>query len=1064
MLVTHEWLVKVVEKSSTISERLGDDFWYNVHADSDVDVTLSQIAKWRQLIAGDNEAKFEKRLSWDNIDLHTVGKAISCACLVNENKLPTWTETLKGVLSASKAPLSSQYLLDAENLLPFEEIFLPFIYIARQKLEVKLGFYYPMLSAKSYGQLERNLLEYLTELCDQTLAIEFHIFQTYKQPSLVSRLGKIQNSHSREQYNRFVEKMLSGGLLDFFEEYSVLARMVATVTDYWVDNTCEFIYRLATDWSDIQQTFQNNSQLGQVVDIRPGISDRHNKGRSVYAITFSSGLKLIYKPKDLGLEETFFELLAYLNYKGIALDLQVLKIINRFQYGWVEYVDYTALKHSGSAIRYYQRSGMLLCILYALSGADFHQENIIACGEQPVAIDLEMLMSAIVRLEETPEDMQDAFFLANLQFSQSVLSTSFLPKWEVGRNGEVYDLSALGGVGGQETSKSLLIWQNINTDGMVLSNEYVEIEPCHNIPILNGTYLSANDYTEEVVDGFRQMYQFLMAHRDTLLIDSPLTKLQKQQVRAIYRPRQVYASLLQEALQPKNLRDGADLSIALDVLCKAFLEHEHRPLHWDIIAAEKQALVHLDIPFFVTSSNSDKLQINPHQYIERYFIEPSYKLVVNRLHQLCEDNLEQQIVYIRTSMYARNASDIKSIALSTPAVGQNLEKNPLFKEVFVYQAVKIAQEMQHRAVRAGTGSVCWMGIDYLPESGQIQPKPMGYDLYNGSSGVALFLAALTKVTNNQEFRDLANAALQPINHLLQNSVVRKQKLIRQIGIGAGKGIGSIVYTLVRCSQFLKEPQIINYALTLVKLISPEDIYRDQKFDIVSGAAGCILGLITLYKATGHALPFKLAKICGDHLVNSGVTSSTGHLTTGIAHGTAGIAYALLRLHDVTNNSVYLEAAAEAIAYERSVYSLQELSISWCDGAPGIALARLGCLPILNNEEIHNDIEKTLETTQKIGLQNIDNLCYGNFGRIETLLVAAQRSNLSKIVSQGQLNEIIQKQVATLIENAEKTGLFQIFPGYQSLYNPGFFQGTAGIGYQLLRLAYPEMFPSVLLWN
>jgi lantibiotic modifying enzyme len=31
-------------------------------------------------------------------------------------------------------------------------------------------------------------------------------------------------------------------------------------------------------------------------------------------------------------------------------------------------------------------------------------------------------------------------------------------------------------------------------------------------------------------------------------------------------------------------------------------------------------------------------------------------------------------------------------------------------------------------------------------------------------------------------------------------------------------------------------------------------------------------------------------------------------------------------------------------------------------------------------------------------------------------------------------------------------------------NPGFFQGKAGIGYELLRMARPDLLPSVLLWE
>lgn len=49
--------------------------------------------------------------------------------------------------------------------------------------------------------------------------------------------------------------------------------------------------------------------------------------------------------------------------------------------------------------------------------------------------------------------------------------------------------------------------------------------------------------------------------------------------------------------------------------------------------------------------------------------------------------------------------------------------------------------------------------------------------------------------------------------------------------------------------------------------------------------------------------------------------------------------------------------------------------------------------------------------------------------------------------------------------AKQLGAFYLFSELPAdVYNPGFFQGTAGIGYELLRLAYPESLPSVLLWD
>ena len=193
--------------------------------------------------------------------------------------------------------------------------------------------------------------------------------------------------------------------------------------------------------------------------------------------------------------------------------------------------------------------------------------------------------------------------------------------------------------------------------------------------------------------------------------------------------------------------------------------------------------------------------------------------------------------------------------------------------------------------------------------------------------------------------------------------------------------------------------------------------------------------------------------------------------TGFSHGAAGIAYALLRLYGVTQDTIFLAAAEEAIAYERSVFSpvaqnwpdlrgdKPSFIANWCHGAPGIALARLGSLGILDNEEIRQEIDIALHTTQKFALQDIDHLCCGNFGRMDVLLVAARQ------LQRPELLEIVQKQAAWVVTRAEKAGSYQLFSSLlRGTYNPGFFQGTAGIGYELLRLAYPNLIPSALLWE
>jgi lantibiotic modifying enzyme len=69
-------------------------------------------------------------------------------------------------------------------------------------------------------------------------------------------------------------------------------------------------------------------------------------------------------------------------------------------------------------------------------------------------------------------------------------------------------------------------------------------------------------------------------------------------------------------------------------------------------------------------------------------------------------------------------------------------------------------------------------------------------------------------------------------------------------------------------------------------------------------------------------------------------------------------------------------------------------VRWCHGAAGIGLGRLGSLGIIDFPEIEREIEIALQTTQNSSLQDSDHLCCGNLGRIEVLLVGAQRCSRS----------------------------------------------------------------------
>src|SRR3989442_11043245 len=135
-----------------------------------------------------------------------------------------------------------------------------------------------------------------------------------------------------------------------------------------------------------------------------------------------------------------------------------------------------------------------------------------------------------------------------------------------------------------------------------------------------------------------------------------------------------------------------------------------------------------------------------------------------------------------------------------------------------------------------------------------------------------------------------------------------------MGPGAGPGLGSVVYALTRLSQFLDEPELLTDAQAAANLITPDLIARDHLLDVFVGTAGTLLGLLALYAVSPSEDLLDRAVWCGEHLLRARTLSKAdcrawptmgGRHTTGFAHGTAGIVYALLRLYTVTGDASLL---------------------------------------------------------------------------------------------------------------------------------------------------------------
>lgn len=1089
-------LLDIIAAASSLEERLGDDFLPGKNEDGG-EIVQARLQSWCNNVARGNWELFQKRLEWDGWTVEQVKPVLGRVSLREGAIWPHWARTLEEVLELSAtlsqmadyrmlASLSQVRCFLADDPFPFEELFIPFIKVARQRLVEQAGSSYHLLHESAHDALERSLLQNLASDAAQALHLEFSIKRSQELSPLTRLMLELQETTEQGVYGEFIADLLQGELLSFFQRYPVLARLLATVTDLWVEASAEFLRRLESDWARIEQEFGQSGQLGEVSEIQAGLSDPHHGRRGVLALTFASGCKLVYKPKNLGIDVAYNHLLAWCNQQDLSLPFRTLTVLDRGSYGWVEFVELQRCRDQEAAGRYFQRSGMLLCLVYALGAIDCHHENLIAHGEFPVLVDTEALLQHRARLESLDDGAQ-AQFLAHEMIVDSVMHTGFLPSWQVDEGQEqVYDISGLRGPDELEYEALAPAWEHINTDRMARVSRPVKLGPPADYLEQSGVPLRLTEHGADVIAGFEMFYRFLLLHREALLTPgSPLFELEHQQLRLIYRNTRIYSALLHQLLAPRYLQDGTERSIQLDALGIAVMpapdvpwQERGRSRWWPVCADERQSMQQMDVPFFCTSADSDALVLPSGQRIEACFREPSFELVLARLQAFSQEDMERQVGLISGSLYALVARDPAPLATLSREQAPSSHEESIGKERFVAHALRLAEEIRANAIRAGDGSASWIVPQYLYRAGRYQFQPIEADLYSGTCGVAIFLAAVEHITGGAGYRELALGALKLLRRSLR---LYGPNLARDIGIGAASGLGSVMYALAKIGQWLNEPACLEDAQRAARLITAEAIARDDALDIFAGSAGAILGLLALVEVSPDEALLEQAVICGQRLLEARVMSQTGYRTwpgfygrflTGFSHGAAGTAYALLRLFALTGVSAYRDAAMEAIAYEDSVFRPEienwpdlrsgeatDYRVAWCHGAPGIGLARLGGLAWLDNAQIRADIDIALQRTIKEGVQNVDHLCCGNMGRVDILLTAGQQ------LARPDLSSTAAQFLRQIVLRAEETGTFAIDPLLpRQVHHFGFFQGTSGFGYTLLRMAYPEQLPSVLLWQ
>ena len=772
---------------------------------------------WCERIGEGDSHMLEKRLRWDELMRSKVQRHLETAVPpASWHSSSPWLETLSCIVETGKSFQPERHTLpiDPERPIPFEDCLLPAIIVGRASLASQCHNdrnEQPLFSVEARLGQERSLLVQLALLCAPTLLFEFERRQPFG-ASLVQRLEDTRPTGiaaSDQRYRAFVEGLLRDGGLSLFATYPVLGRLVATSVMSWVECSAELLRRLSADAAELSRRFANGQALGQVATLKTSLSDPHRGGRTVAVMGFTSGVQLLYKPKDLALEQAFQGLLQWCNEHLQDLPFKLIPVFERTDYGWVEFVEHQPCANAAAVQRFYQRSGMLLCLLHALRATDCHCENLIACGEHPVLVDMEALMHPETKSIEESQPTQTAPESAQLMLFNSVLRTGMLPVWRFSADKRfAYDFSGLAGCHPQDAVQQRPVWCDVNTDRMGLRSMPAAQAPCGNIPTLAGVSLPPNDHVPNICLGFERMYRLLQTQMPTLLgRASPLNALRNRHVRFLFRETQLYGDMLKRLRSPQHLRDGLAFSVELDQLSRAFLVANDKPELWPLLGAELRALERLDVPVFLTGTSADAMQLDTGPTVAIRGISRGLDDVLAQLRAFSRADLALQIGIIQSSLHMRVAHTVSAGEVQSQRVEDVASLEP---QQFVAVARAIADALQALALTDADGSANWLGTCFSAASSRYQLTALGDNLYDGRGGVSLFLAALHKTQGDASARRLALAALQPLRRRIRSvSTATGARWARTVGIGGGSGLGSKVYALVKVGELLGDETLLD---------------------------------------------------------------------------------------------------------------------------------------------------------------------------------------------------------------------------------------------------------------
>ncbi|MFE7561868.1 type 2 lanthipeptide synthetase LanM family protein [Kitasatospora sp. NPDC057500] len=877
------------------------------------------------------------------------------------------------------------------------------------------------------AEFTARLTERLARTAARTLVLELHTARG---------AGRLAGGTPQERFRSFLALTARReGLAALLREYPVLARLLARACLDAADAHAELLDRFTADRALLVAGLLRGRDPGALISVT-GTGDRHRRGRAVCVLHFANGAAVVHRPRPPAAHRHFNALLGWYSGRPGVPRLHALGLLDRGSHGWTEYAESRPCLTRYDVERFYRRQGALLALLHVLDGTDLHFENLVACGDQPVLVDVETLFHPPAG-GPLPDGDPAAHALA-----ESVHRVGLLPQLLIGDDGAV-DVSGIGGgcPGRRPSPVDGVDWAAAGTDEMRLVRRPRPFAEAHNRPRLGGATVEPAEHTEELVAGFRAGYAALCDGRGELVGPRGLLRsFADAEVRVVPRATRVYARLLDESTHPDVLREAGARQAVLDLLRTDAVDDPGRPGLADHEVAD---LWSGDVPLFTARPGSRDLWAPDGRRLPGELVETGLARAEAKLTALGAVDRKDQEWIVRAAMAG---------AAGTPAhrPGRPVPENVWATAPEPEQLLAAARGLGDQLVAAayqGRSRTNWLGLELLADR-YWRVRPLGADLAGGYTGTALFLAQLAALTGTDRYAEVARRAVAPVPGLL-DALAAHPDHPAAVGSGAFAGLGGIAYALAELARLLDDPPLSGWIGPAVALTAAA-AEREEDPGVHSGTAGGLAALLAVH-AAGTADP-----LTGDAALAAAarcaalLTTRPAPAAAGFAHGSAGTGWALLRFAEAVGEPPEGPHHRAGLAALHAATAVRSREGSWCRGRPGVALAVVDSPLALADRGLADWAQRAVRNTARAAPLGDHSLCHGELGVLELLGRHGPAAGRTPWVRRaGAL-------LAAVDQDGPRSGTPDHVP------HPGLLTGLAGIGHGLLRLGFPDQVPPALL--